>query len=102
MIDIPLAAVPNQALTIQLVERLYDISVRDVGGAMAASIDRDGVPVVSSLRITPGTPLLPYPYQEAGNFLLTTEGDALPDWEQFGITQFLVYVTAEELAAYRA
>lgn len=102
MIDVALAALPNQALTIQLAERLYDIQVQDAGGAMAITIARDGVGVVSALRITPGTPILPYRYQEVGNFLLTTEGDALPDWAQFGITQFLVYVTADELAAYRA
>lgn len=102
MMDIGLAALANQALSIQLDERFYEIELREVGGAMAASIARDGVAIVSNLRVTPGTPLLPYPYQEAGNFVLLTDDDALPDWAQFGATQFLVYVTDAELAAYRS
>jgi hypothetical protein len=101
MIDVNLAALPNQSLTIQLAERVYDIRTREANGAMAVTIARDGVTLVSALRMTAGTPLLPYRYQEAGNFVLTTEGDALPYYGQFGITQFLVYLTAEEVAALR-
>lgn len=102
MIDVSLAAVPCQSFTIQLEGRFYEIAVREVGaGAMAATIVRDGESLVSSMRLTAGTPLLPYRYQESGNFLLLTEADALPDWAEFGVTQFLVYVTADELAAYR-
>lgn len=101
MIDVSLAALPNQSLTIQLAERVYDIHVREANGVMAATIARDGVTLVSALRITAGTPLLPYRYQEAGNFVMTTEGDALPYYDQFGVTQFLVYLTAEEVAALR-
>jgi len=102
MIDVGLAALPNQSLTIQLDERLYVISMREANGVMAASISRDGVPLVSCIRVTAGTPLLPYKYQESGNFLVTTDGEAIPYYDQFGITQFLVYVTPAELAAYRA
>lgn len=101
MMDIGLAALPNQALSIQLDERFYEIEIREANGVMAATITRDGAAVVSNLRVTPGTPLLPYQYQEAGNFILLTDDDALPDWAQFGTTQFLVYVSDAELAAYR-
>jgi len=101
MIDVGIAALPNQSLTIQLDERLYVIGLRDANGIMAASISRDGVPLVSNVRIAAGTPLLPYRYQESGNFLLLTDGEALPYWDQFNVTQFLVYVTPAELAAYR-
>lgn len=102
MIDVGIAAVPNQSLSIQLDERFYDIQLRDVGGGMAATIARDGVTLVSGARVVAGTPLLPYRYQESGNFLITTDAEALPYYDQFGVTQFLVYLTAAELAAYRA
>jgi hypothetical protein len=102
MIDIGIAALPNQSLTIQLDARLYVIELREVNGVMSASISRDGAAIVANVRVTAGTPLLPYGYQESGNFIVTTDGDALPYWDQFGVTQFLVYVTAAELAAYRA
>ena len=102
MIDVGLAALPNQSLTIQLEQRVYVIDLRDANGVMSASITRDGVPLVRNIRVTAGTPLLPYRYQESGNFLMTTENEALPYYDQFGVTQFLVYVTAAELAEYRA
>jgi hypothetical protein len=102
MIDIAIAALPNQSLTIQLDERVYVIALKETNGVMAASITRDNVAIVTNVRVTAGTPLLPYIYQEAGNFVLLTNGDDLPYWDQFGVTQFLLYVTPSELAEYRA
>lgn len=101
MIDVGIAAVPNQTCTVQIADRIYDISLREANGAMSASITRDGVPVITNVRATAGTPLLPYRYQETGNFLITTEAEAMPYYDQFGVTQFLVYVTPDELAVYR-
>lgn len=101
MMEIGLAAVPNQALSVQLDDRFYEIEIKDAGGVMAATITRDGETVISGVRITAGSPLLPYPYQEAGNFALVTDDDALPYWDQFGITQFLVYVSDAEIADFR-
>lgn len=102
MLDIGLSAIPNQSLTTQIGDRVYDIAVREANGVMAASITRDGEEIIKNVRITAGTPLLPYRYQEAGNFIVTTESEALIYYDQFGVTQFLVYVTADELVAYRA
>ena len=102
MIDVTIAAVANQELTIQLGGAMWTIALREGTGCMSASVARDNVPLISNVRITGGTPLLPYQYQELGNFIMTVEADALPYWDQFGVTQFLVYVTAEELAVYRA
>lgn len=102
MIDVALTATPNQEFSIQLDGRFYEISLRECAGVMSASITRDGAAVVTNLRVTPGTPLLPYRYQESGNFILTTEGEALPYWDQFSVTQFLTYLTADELATYRS
>ena len=101
MIDVGISAIPNQSLSIQLGGRLYDIALREANGVMAATIARDGVTLVSALRITAGTPLLPYRYQESGNFIMTTDEETMPYWDQFGVTQFLVYLSAAELAAYR-
>ena len=101
MIDVCIATLANQALSIQLDERFYEIELREANGVMAATITRDGVTIVSNIRVTAGTPLLPYRYQEAGNFIMTTDGEAIPYWDQFGVTQFLVYLSADELAAYR-
>ncbi len=101
MIDVAIAAVPNQELTIQLEGIIYDIALREANGIMTASITRDGTAVARNTLAVAGTPLLPYRYQEAGNFIMTTDGEAIPYWDQFGVTQFLVYLSAAELAAYR-
>lgn len=101
MIDISLSSIANQAMSIQLDGRFYEIEVREANGIMSATIIRDGVTVVSNVRITAGTPILPYRYQEEGNFLMITEDNSLPYWDQFGVTQFMIYVSSAELAAYR-
>lgn len=103
MIDIGLAAVANQTLFVQLDERAYTVAVHTSGDGLASvDITRDDVVLIQGARITPGMPLLPYRYQESGNFLLITNEGDLPDFAQFGVTQFLVYLSADELAAARA
>lgn len=101
MIDIDLAATPNQSLTIQLEESEYVIQIAETNGCMSATISRDDVAIVSGMRIVGAAPILPYRYEESGNFVIVTEGGALPYYDQFGITQFLVYLDDAELAAYR-
>lgn len=101
MIDIGIAAVANQTFFVQLEEVPYTIALHAADDTVAATITRDDVVLISGARITPGMPLLPYRYQESGNFLLITNEGDLPDFTQFGVTQFLVYVTVAELAAFR-
>lgn len=103
MIDVTLAAVPNQDLFIQLDERAYQITLHaGASDVVAITVMRDGETLISGQRLTTGTPVLPYLYEEDGNFVITTDDEALPDWQQFGVTQFLTYVSAAELAALRA
>lgn len=101
MIDVGVSAIANQSLSIQLDERFYDIALREANGVMAITITRDDVALVSNMRLTAGTPVLPYRYQEEGNFIMTTDSEAIPYWDQFGVTQFLVYLNADEVAALR-
>lgn len=101
MIDIPLAALPNQTLSIQIEQQQYDITVTEANGVMAISIDRDGVTIVSATRLLSGTPVLPYEYQESGNFAMLTGADEIPYYPAFGITQNLVYLSEAELLAIR-
>lgn len=91
----------NQSLSIQLDGLRYDITVKEGNGVMCATVVRDGVTLVDNVRLVAGTPVLPYRYQEDGNFALTTADEELPYFPQFGNTQFLVYLSNEELAALR-
>ena len=71
---------------------------------MSATISINDVVVVSGDRFTADAPLIPYEHLEGagGNFLITTEGDALPAFDQFDVTQFLFYLTAAEVADARS
>lgn len=102
MIDIILQALPNQSFSIQLEESRYDITIKEANGAMSLSMVRDGTTVVENIRLVAGSPVLPYSYLEQGNFVLSTQDDDLPYYSAFGVTQFLTYLTADEVAAFRA
>lgn len=101
MIDIALQPIANQELSIPLEGSRYIITIKEANGVMAASITRDDVLVVSNTRIVADGLILPYRAQwfGFGNFMLATQDEEIPYFDQFGITQFLVYVTAEEMAA---
>lgn len=101
MIDIALQPVANQELSIPLEGSRYVITIKEANGTMAASIERDGEVVVSNTRIVADGLILQYRAQwfGFGNFMLATQDEAEPYFDQFGITQFLVYLTADELAA---
>ena len=99
---IPVQAIPNQSLTVTLDQSTYAITLKTMGTLMAASIVRDGVTLFTSQRVVTGTPLIPYQYQESGNFMFITADDTFPFYEQFNVTQFLLYFTADELVTLRA
>jgi hypothetical protein len=111
MIEIPIAAVPNQTLSIQLDQNNYDIGLFTTNrananlvgdGVMGITITRNGLLVVSGLRLVPNYLIIPYLYLEDGNFVFVTQNDEYPDYPQFGITQSLIYASASELGAIRA
>lgn len=98
---VPLQAIPNQTLTMQLNGSRVEIEVRAVREFMALTITRDGRALVSGMRAVAGSPVIPFDYLWAGwgNFIFTEtrEGEA-PAWEAFGTTCVLVFSTAAEIA----
>lgn len=101
MIQIPIEAVPNQSFSAQLDGRRFALRLKECNGGMVADVAIDGLQVLLASRLVAGTPVIPYGYLETGNLVLITDGEALPDYEQFGITQLLVYLTAAEIAVLR-
>lgn len=99
MLEIALAAVANQQFSVQIDATRYDITLQEANGCMAATIVRDSVTLVSAFRVVAGEPLIPYAYLTDGNFAIVTDGDALPYWTEFGTTQYMLYVTADEAAS---
>lgn len=103
MIDIPLQAVANQELSIPLENSRYVLTIKEANGTIAATVERDGVVIVRNARVVGDGLILQHDYQWSGygNFMLTVQDDALPDYTQFGITQFLVFLTAAEMDGVR-
>lgn len=96
-----LRRIKSQQVSIRLGDRLYDFRVYSVPGGMAFDMIRDEVLMLSGFRIVPGTPLIPYGYLESGNFMLIVPDTELPDYNQFGLTQNLIFFSDAELVAIR-
>lgn len=99
---IDINAAPNQSLSVNLDGSRYEITINYAAGCMCASVVRDGVGVISGHRMVSGEPIIPYRHMEQGNFVLATENDAAPDYNKFGVTQFLYYVSQGDIDAIRA
>ena len=98
---IPLESLPNQRIAILLDGLFYELTLQAVDTAMAVTIIRDGTTLVTGARIVAETPLIPYRYLEAGNFIFIGDTESAPFYTNFGDTQNLIYLTASELGVAR-
>ena len=100
---IPIEAIPNQSLSIQLGDIRYDLRLNDIGGMMSSDISINDETVLEGQRVVGGLPLIPYRYLEngGGNFVFLTELGDIVFWDQFGITQSLLYYSPDELEVIR-
>jgi hypothetical protein len=95
---LPLSAIPNQKLSSLLDGNQWDISVKLVNGAIAVSLTMNGVDVVDNARAVAGMRIIQSLYQQDGNFAIISNNQGVPDYTQFGVSQFLVYISIAELA----
>lgn len=102
MRKIDIATLPNQSFSVQLGTARYDLTIKETRGVMSIDLSRDNVSILSGHRLAAGQPVIPYRYQEDGNFALITESDDLPDFNKFGISQNLYYFSVAELLTLRA
>lgn len=98
---IPIEQLPKQEFSIRLDDHRYVIAILETAGCMSVNIERDGVVIVSGARAVASFNLMPYQYQEAGNFAFFTLNDELPFWNLFNVSQQLIYATQAELEAIR-
>ncbi len=101
MQQIPLQAVPTQSFSVILDGNQWDWRIELVNDAIAVSILRNGTLIINGLNIVGGMRIIPSEYEEAGNFVLVTMNQQIPDYTKFGTGQQLIYLSAEELSAIR-
>ena len=95
---VPIQAIPNQELTTTINGVTYDIVLRTVDDFTAVSITINGVDTIDGSRTPAGAPLLPYKYEENGNFMFTNSNSyKMPYYTNFNITQVLLYYSPAEL-----
>ena len=102
MQQLTLAAIPNQRISYQDDENFYVLNFSEIEGLMCVDVNIDGQDVLLGQRIVSNEPLIPYQYLENGNFVIVTDNEEYPYYTQFGITQFLIYATQEEIDAIQA
>jgi hypothetical protein len=102
MITVPLQAIPNQTFSIQIDDNIFSFVLKFIINFMIVDLSINNVPILTGLRLVPQYPVVPYKYLENGNFILITANNDYPNYTQFGITQFLVYATQDELEDIRA
>lgn len=101
MLLIPLAQVPNQAVSFNADDSLWTVHVYQGGHFMNADVSINGVFVFNGVRCFGGTKLLQYSYMSApnlGNFIFDEDAD----WTNFAGSCNLYYVSQAELAEFEA
>ena len=99
--QIPIQSVPNQEFSVVLDGNLWDIVVKATNGVTSVSLTLNGIAVIDNLHAAANMRLIPSQYEEAGNFAFLTANFQLPNYEQFNLTQSLLYFSAAELVALR-
>lgn len=98
MLQIPLAAIPNQIVSSRIEGIVFDLHIRASGDLILADVIRDGEIIITGQRAIVGAPLIPYSYLSPdGNFYFVTDSDKYPSWQRFGVTDFLLWATYAEL-----
>lgn len=102
MFSLQIQPLPSQIITASLGGDRYKILLKDANGFMVSSVERNGEKLTEGVRIIYGTPLLSYRYLERGDFILYMQdsGDSAI-YQRFGTSQFLYYLTQDEINAYR-
>ena len=101
--DFNLQKIPNQSFTTTLNNIDMDITIKLAGEnepVMLFAIQTNNGYLCPYIPIFANQGVLPYQYminEIGGQFFFDTENDEYPNYEQFGITQFLSFVTLDDL-----
>lgn len=102
MMNLPISALPNQQFNTILDGNSWDITLRTTNDQISVSLVLNNVDLLDNARAVAGELIIPSKYEESGNFFFVTQDQQMPDYAQFGVSQSLIYVSAAELAAFRA
>ncbi len=99
MLAIPLATVPNQAISFNADNVLWTLHIYQGGKFVVIDVMVNGVRLMDGFRCFGGIAVLQYDYMtvpDLGNFVF----DEDPDWTNFGGSCNLYYLTKDEMAVF--
>lgn len=98
---IALSAVQNQQFTVTLDNNRYEIAIYLTDDVMCCDINCNDVQLTTGMRAQPGAPLIPFQFLQGlnGNFFIVTSDDDYPNYNDFGTTQYLIYLSYVEFVA---
>ena len=97
MITIDLKPISSQSISVQIDDVTYKINIKTTNITVLDFYKNDN-PLILGVIARPSISLIPYEYlSDKGSFIFQTKDGALPYYSEFGITQFLVFATKEEL-----
>ena len=89
----------SQQVFVQLDNVQHELRVYQSGGGVAYDLTRENVVVLQGQRLIVNSPLIPYGYLSNGNLILISTSDNLADYNEFGLTQTLMFFSGSELEA---
>lgn len=98
---IPLTAVPNQSVAFNVDGAYWQLRFYQAVDKMYADFSRDGAVLITGVRCFGGIGILPYVHlylPSYGNFIF----DGEVDWNNFGVSLNLYYLTLDEYKKYQA
>lgn len=87
-------------VTIEEIENSIHVLLQTLDGPLAMSVFVNNKQIGDPFICYPNQHVIPYPYMEdilGGNFIFETEDDNYPNYENFGKTCNLFFVTMDEL-----
>lgn len=97
MKQIELQQTPSQNFSLNLNDYNFEITLRDIGGAVLMDVTVDGNALANGLIVLPNQPILPYKHlTKYGNFVLICDTDSYPTWDTLGKSSVLYYMTPQE------
>lgn len=92
---------PNQTFSSVLENDSYEIEIKTVTDFTYISINRNGEQVISAQKCNINQDILLYDYQfnNFGNFRFSSNSDVYPNFNQFGVSVFFIYITKSEVSS---
>lgn len=104
VLEFELNNLPNQTFTTTINDVDMEITLKLTGGEdnpiMLFALRSGGEYLCPFVPVFANQGILPYPYmisEAGGNFIFLTENDEYPNYEQFGKTQTLYFITEDDL-----